>query len=273
MNDAVRSLCSIEPTCNVLNCNKKLNFSKTLKKVEKNISKKINNFQTVLTLCSLAISNVFSFLNICSAFNINSAKRPFITMQVQGVTSSWLFDTGPAASVMALSEFRKISPDNWPEKLPAMLNLSTASADSLNIVGVYNLSFSMKGKTIQNPVYVCSNINQKAIIGMDVIKKFGLIYSLLKETFHFEDTPINSNYFFQPKMPPNRSAVASLTVVKTVKIPPLTSVSLSVSSLSSDHYRPPPGMLGLAHIGTPSLPYLNGGPGLVEINRLGEVTV
>jgi hypothetical protein len=131
----------------------------------------------------------------------------------------------------------------------------------------------MKGKTIQNPVYVCSNLNQKAIIGMDVINKFGLIYSPLKDTFHFEDTPINSNYFFQPKMPSNRSAVASLTVVKTVKIPPLTSISLSVSSLSSDHYRPPPGMLGLAHIGTPSLPYLNGGPGLVETNRLGEVTV
>ena len=108
---------------------------------------------------------------------------------------------------------------------------------------------------------------------MDVKTKFGLVYSPLKETFHFEDTPINSNYFFQPKMPSNRSAVASLTVVKTVKIPPLTSISLSVSSLSSDHYRPPPGMLGLAHIGTPSLPYLNGGPGLVETNRLGEVTV
>jgi hypothetical protein len=105
VNDAVRSLCSIEPTCNILNCNKKLNLSKTLKNVERNILKKINNFQTVLTLCSLAISNVFSFSNICSAFKVNSAKRPFITMQVQGVTSSWLFDTGPAASVMALSEF------------------------------------------------------------------------------------------------------------------------------------------------------------------------
>ncbi len=115
MNDAVRSLCSIQPTCNVLNCNNnKLSFNKTLKNVERNISKKINNFQTVLTLCSLAISNVFSFLNICSAFNVNSAQRPFITMQVQGVTRSWLFDTGAAASVMSLSEFRKISPDNRP---------------------------------------------------------------------------------------------------------------------------------------------------------------
>jgi hypothetical protein len=105
VNDAVRSLCSIKPTHNILTCNKKLNFSKTLKNVERNISKKINNFHTVLTLCSLAISNIFSFSSICSAFNVSSAKRPFITMQVQGVTSSWLFDTGAAASVMALSEF------------------------------------------------------------------------------------------------------------------------------------------------------------------------
>ncbi len=71
----------------------------------------------------MAISNIFSFSNICSAFNVSLAKRPFITMQVQGVTSSWLFDTGTAASVMALSEFQKISPDNRPEKLPAMLNV------------------------------------------------------------------------------------------------------------------------------------------------------
>ncbi len=34
VNDSVRSLCSIEPTCNILNCNKKLNFSKTLKNVQ-----------------------------------------------------------------------------------------------------------------------------------------------------------------------------------------------------------------------------------------------
>jgi hypothetical protein len=207
VNDAVHSLCSIEPTNNNLTCNKKINFSKTFKNVERNISKKINTFQTVLTLCSLAISNVFSFSNICSAFNVSSAKQPFITMQVQGVTSSWLFESGAAASVMALTEFQKISQDNRPEKLPAMLNLSTASADSLNVVGVYNLSFSMKGKTIQNPVYVCSNLNQKAIIGMDVIKKFGLIYSPLKETLR----PAAAR-FFPSLLPTGASPRPSLIV-------------------------------------------------------------
>ncbi len=32
-------------------------------------------------------------------------------------------------------------------------------------------------------------------------------------------------------------------------------------------------MLGLAHNGTPSLPYINGGPGLVKTNQLGEEIV
>jgi flagellin-like hook-associated protein FlgL len=117
-----------------------------------------------------------------------------------------------------------------------MLNLSTASADSLNIVGVYNLSFSMKGKTIQNPVYVCSNLNQKAIIGMDVIKKFGLVYSPLKDTFHFEDTPINSNYFFQPKMTSNRSAAASLTAMDDID-DALTEISTARASFGATQNR------------------------------------
>ncbi len=55
VNDAVHSLCSIEPTCNILTCNK-FNFSEKFKHVERNILKKINHLQTVLTFCSLAIS-------------------------------------------------------------------------------------------------------------------------------------------------------------------------------------------------------------------------
>jgi len=41
-------------------------------------------------------------------------------------------------------------------------------------------------------------------------------------------------------MPYNNSADASLSVVETIKILPLMSISLSVSSLSANHYCPPP---------------------------------
>jgi hypothetical protein len=54
-------------------------------------------------------------------------------------------------------------------------------------------------------------------------------------------------------------------------LPPLTSLSLSVSTLTDSGYGPPLGVLRLAHVGTTALPYLNGGPGLVTTDRLGEV--
>ncbi len=69
------------------------------------------------------------------------------------------------------------------------------------------------------------------------------------------------------------SNLTPLTLNKNVLLPPLTSISLSVSTLTDSGYRPPPGVLGLAHVGTTALPYLNGGPGLVTTDRLGEVTL
>jgi hypothetical protein len=210
--------------------------------------------------------STFSFANICSTFDTSSTQRPFITIKVQGVTSTWLYDTGAAANCMSLSEFRKIPPEKRPPKLPTLYNLSTASAHSLNIVGVYNMSLEMNNRKITSPVFVCSNLNQKAILGMDAIRKFGLIYSPNKNSFSFETIPICENNLFP-------STLASLSTVKTVKIPALTSISIPVSVISDNAYCPPPGVTGLAHIASPTFPLLNGGPGLVQTNRFGETTV
>jgi hypothetical protein len=62
--------------------------------------------------------STFSFANICSTFDTSSTQRPFITMKVQGVTSTWLYDTGAAANCMSLSEFRKIPPEKRPQSYP-----------------------------------------------------------------------------------------------------------------------------------------------------------
>jgi hypothetical protein len=69
------------------------------------------------------------------------------------------------------------------------------------------------------------------------------------------------------------SNLTPLTLNKNVLLPPLTSLSLSFSTHTDSGYRPPPGVLGLAHVGTTALPYLNRGPGLVTTDRLGEVTL
>ena len=219
---------------------------------------------TVLSVCSLLISS-FSLANICSTFS-DKVARPFITLKVQGESSTWLFDTGAAANCLSLAEFRKIPPDKRPPKIPSLFNLATASADSLKVVGVYNMEFTLQNRTIVSPVFVCSNLNQNAILGMDAIKKFGLIYSPIKERFSFETTHVNS-------VQHSPTQLATLKTVKTIIVPPLMSIPLTVSALSDNAYRPPAGITGLAYINSTEFPLLNGGPGIVQLNRYSETTI
>jgi len=200
--------------------------------------------------------------------------RPFLKVTAQGITSTWLFDTGAQRSVMSLKEFRKIRVEARPPKLPVNIQLTAAGSTQLDVLGVYNLTLTAFGKTIQHPIYVCRHLTQPAILGIDAIHQFGLSYSTTKQVFFFdENISLPKNSFFSPDMLSSDNAIASLSVIKAVTIPPLTSLSLSLSSLSSNAYRPPPGVLGIANISDPSLPLLSGGPGLVQTNRLGEVTV
>jgi hypothetical protein len=107
------------------------------------------------------------------------------------------------------------------------------------------------------------------------------LYSPLKDCFTFKkQNVLSSPVHAVSQNSPNASSeldsssiLTPLTLNKNVLLPPLTSMSLSVSTLTDSGYRPPPGVLGLAHVGTTALPYLNGGPGLVTTHRLGEVTL
>ena len=228
----------------------------------------ISFFQSLLTLCAINIASVKD----------DSTGRPFISVNMHGVSGSWLFDTGASVTLISLKEFRKISPDNRPPRMSPITNLSGAGGESLNTHGIYNLKLTINGRTLVHPVYVASNLSSPAILGIDAIKAFGLLYSPFKHSFSFESQSksVHTVQGVAPSPSPDldsASILASLSTTKTVTIPALTSLSLSVSTVSSLPYRPPADMLGLAHIGTSDLPYLNGGPGLVKTDRIGEVTV
>ncbi len=197
---------------------------------------------------------------------------------MQGVSGSWLFDTGASVSLISIKEFRKISPEHRPQKKPATINLTCASDKMLSIVGIYDFNLTIQGRTIRHPVYVANNLGNAAILGIDAIKAFGLIYSPSKNSFNFENkiNQVNSVNKVNPLLLSDfdtSSQLASLSVIKSVTIPALTSLPLSVSTVSSLPFRPPANMIGLAHVGTAALPYLNGGPGLVQTDRLGEVKI
>ncbi len=142
------------------------------------------------------------------------------------------------------------------------------------------MKLTIGNRTIIHPVYVTENKTQ-AILGIDAIKAFGLNYSPSKHSFSFENSvsansqPVHAISPIAP-MPTSdldpSSSLISISTLKSVTLPPLTSLSLSVSTISSLGLRPAPGVLGLAHVGTSAFPYLNGGPGLVT-TRLGKMTV
>ncbi len=195
--------------------------------------------QTLLAICSLTISQFHSALK---------SDRPFVTVKAQGVTSSWLYDTGADITLISITEFRKILPENRPPKKPVMVNLTCASDQQLKTVGLYDMKL-----TVGN-----------------------------KHSFSFENSvSVNSQpvHAVSPTAPMPTSdldlssSLTSISTLKSVTLPPLTSLSLSVSTISSLDLRPAPGVLGLAHVGTSAFPYLNGGPGLVTTDRLGEMTV
>ena len=212
-----------------------------------------------MAICSISIASFQSEPN---------KNRPHVKVSLQNITDSWLYDTGAAATLIPLSLFRKVPPDLRPQKQPALVNLTTAGGKPLQTLGLYSFKLTIDNKTIIHPVYVCADATQ-SILGIDAIKAFGLRYSPTSHSFDFE------NNF--PNLAVSQNSIstqlASLSVLKNIVIPPLTSLPLKVNTIASLACRPPPGVLGLATVGSPSYPYLNGGPGLVTTDRLGEVTV
>ncbi len=89
---------------------------------------------------------------------------------------------GAAITLISITEFRKILPENWPPKKPVMVNLTCASDQQLN-----GLKLTIGNKNIIHPVYVTENKTQ-AILGIDAIKAFGLLYSPPKNSFSFENS-------------------------------------------------------------------------------------
>jgi hypothetical protein len=120
-----------------------------------------------------------------------------------------------------------------------MVNLTCASDQQLKTVGLYDMKLTIGNRTIIHPVYVTENKTQ-AILGIDAIKAFGLTYSPSKHSFSFENSvsasqPVLAISPIAP-MPTSdldlSSSLTSISTLKSVTLPPLTSLSLSQLALS-----------------------------------------
>ena len=121
--------------------------------------------------------------------------RPLIQLRaIKGKENiPWLFDTGAQATCLSEKLFRKIHIEHRPKKIITNRRLVGAGGQALEPVGIFILPFTWtdsewRSMTVQNEVIVMKTLNSGAIIGLDLIRKLGLIYMSRSNKFEFEDT-------------------------------------------------------------------------------------
>ncbi|MGV0986793.1 MAG: reverse transcriptase family protein, partial [Limnohabitans sp.] len=226
---------------------RKINSQNKINKELENEGNDVTFVNSILTLMTLAVAT-------------NAPKRPFISIKANGIVSPWLFDSGAQISCMSLNEFRKIKVENRPSKLDIQKDLRCASNNRLTVKGSYLMDLNVFDRKIKQVVFVCENLGQPAILGIDAIEKLGLIYSTRTKKFFFENESFDFNS-------------GKLTAISAHIIPPFSALPLRVHAVTATGARPPAGLTAVATIGSPLLPLLSGGPGLVQTTQGGDVTV
>ncbi len=121
-----------------------------------------------------------------------------------------------------------------------MVNLTCASDHQLKTVGLYDMKLTKGNRSIIQPVFITESKTQ-AILGINAIKAFGLLYSPSKNSFSFENSvsldpqPVHFITPIAPMLTPELDlslALASLSTLKSVTVPPHTYLSLSQLELS-----------------------------------------
>jgi hypothetical protein len=73
-----------------------------------------------------------------------------------------------------MKQIQKISSGLRPEKLPNVTGLFNVGCNDLNIMGVYNLQFTVDGKSILVQALVCQKMNRAAILVIESISHLGI---------------------------------------------------------------------------------------------------
>ena len=199
------------------------------------------------------------FVNSIDNINaINLSKRPFVKVICKNVSSDWLYDTGADVSVMSFDLFEKLKGNQF-NKVTTNSHLKSASKSSLHIHGVFELPLSVMGKELVHPVYICKNLNQNAIMGIDMIAKLNLNFNVKNRSFQINQ--IEKEYSLE------------LMTISQEKIPALTALPLRLQGVTQKGERPNLNSTFVAKIFNSEFPCLFANKGLVAPNRLGEVTV
>lgn len=89
--------------------------------------------------------------------NPKTEYRPFIDVTTQGITGTWLYDTGASVSCMSVEQFRHIAIPKRPAKHKPLIRLLSAAKTEINVMGLFYLKIKIPGKTFEPRTCMSSN--------------------------------------------------------------------------------------------------------------------
>jgi hypothetical protein len=182
----------------------------------------------------------------------------FVPVRVANVYCVALYDSGAEVSCIHDSVFRSFSPDLRPWTIPSPHpQFRSASGDALQVRGVFSISISLLGKTIQHEFWVIKNLSRQIILGADFINQHALAYCPLTTTTHWA-TPSTWE-----------SGVAQGSDLNTVN---LMSSSLVPDSLFTTSLAHPASRTPLLFISA-KFPALSGGLAPTQSDKFGKTVV
>ena len=192
--------------------------------------------------------------------NRNNSRRPYLPINVDGIDTAALYDTGADVSCLSEKAFRRIPVDRRPIKIQCAQNqFKAANGMGLDVKGKYMFNVKVQQKTVQHPFYVISNLSEESILGMDFIRNHKISFCPIREEFLWEN---HASW-----------TMGQMRTAQREKIGPLTSTPIRVNLLTDGGGRPHRSDIVFATVNVDQRPSLMGGPGLVRPDQNGQAWI
>ena len=124
-----------------------------------------------------------------------------------------LYDTGAAASLLSERSFEMArAAGAIVDKQRVLVRLTNASGAPMPVRGVYSIKLNILGSTVVAPFVVCPGLPQQGILGINVIRAFGIML----------DTETNRLFFRNGAAGVRQAPIAAMPMARTWSTPPAT---------------------------------------------------
>ncbi len=184
---------------------------------------------------------------------ISQSLRPVTHCKFRKSSTKALYDTGSCVTCMSEDTYHNLQPD---EKSLSQTGRSfrSASGNQMKTKGSFDLQMLIEGRSVKQNVHVIPQLHEPFILGIDFIRKHGLSYC-----------PKHHHFYWEENCPLDHGSI--LVLKERMVLPPLCSRICSVRVEGSTY----PGITGIATVKVSDMPWIRGGPVLVEQDDTSQI--